>query len=154
MFTHLLRRADDDKFKSASALKEQIDNNYRCKLEWCNNPLTNKKGPGEKHLCREHQVAQREYENGLGRLDRPWTFSREWSCSCCGYSPKDDPWFKEQQWDNEAHMTTAMRSMLVGDHIVRQADGGTDDPNNVQTLCQNCNAKKTALNKDHQRSRT
>jgi hypothetical protein len=153
MFTSLIRQADSDVYKSAAVLKEQMDKKLVCKLEWCGKPLTNKKGPGDKHLCRSHQIAQREY-GGLGRLDRPWTFSREWTCSCCGYNPKEDPWFEQQKWDNESHKNMAMRSMLVGDHKIRQADGGSDDPENVQTLCQNCNAKKTALHKDHQRSRS
>ncbi|WP_233866690.1 HNH endonuclease [Paraburkholderia adhaesiva] len=30
------------------------------------------------------------------------------------------------------------------DHIVRVADGGTDDPSNLQSLCHECHADKTA----------
>lgn len=30
------------------------------------------------------------------------------------------------------------------DHIVRLADGGTDDADNLQTLCRDCHAAKSA----------
>lgn len=148
----ILRDPKQDKRKSAAQLKEQIDTSATCTLAWCNEPLTTYAGPGANRLCRSHQKMQREY-GGLGRVDRPWSFSREWSCTWCGYSPKDDPWFSEQQWESEEHMNRAMRSMLTGDHIIRKADGGTDDKTNVQTLCQNCDAKKTALNHDHKRAK-
>jgi 5-methylcytosine-specific restriction protein A len=31
---------------------------------------------------------------------------------------------------------------LTADHIVAKANGGTDDPANVQVLCRGCNARK------------
>jgi hypothetical protein len=150
-----IRGPEDDKRKNANQLKHQIENKLTCTLEWCDRPLTMFRGPGDKRLCREHQLQQREY-GGLGRYDRPHSFSREWTCSWCGYSPKDDPWFDNPPlpWDNEAHKIRAQRSMLIGDHgEIRKADGGSDDKDNVQTLCRNCDAKKTVLHKDYQRSK-
>lgn len=150
-----IRRPEDDKRKNGNQLKQQIDNGLTCTLTGCSQPLTMFRGPGDKKLCRDHQLQQREY-GGLGRVDRPHSFSREWCCSWCGYSPKDDPWFGNPPfpWDNEAHKIRAQRSMLIGDHgEVRKADGGSDGKDNVQTLCRNCDAKKTVLYKDYQRSK-
>lgn len=147
-----IRLASDDSRKSGASLKEQITKKRTCCLEWCDEPITQLTGPGKDSLCREHQLYQREY-GGLGRLDRPWTFARNWVCDWCGYNPKEDPWFAAQNWEDENHLFSTMRTMLVGDHKIRKTDGGSDDPNNVQTLCQNCNSKKTGLHKDHQRSK-
>ena len=139
----------DLKRKNGTKLKEQIENNLCCKLEFCTNTLTLFEGPGAKHLCEEHQLQQREF-GGMGRLDRPWTFSREWSCGWCGYSPKDDPFFDNPPvpFDSEVHKNQVMRSTLIGDHLTRKVDGGGHGKDNVQTLCQTCNSKKTSLFKD------
>jgi hypothetical protein len=144
----------DLKYKSLSQIKIQIEEGHKCTLEFCNNDLSDRRGPGSGRLCLEHQLMQREY-GGLGRLDRPWTFSREWSCAWCGYNPKEDPWFHNPPipFDNEAHMIRAQRGMLVGDHNEkRRVDGGSDGKDNVQTLCQNCNSKKTNMSHDYKRA--
>lgn len=145
----------DLKRKSATKLKEQYEKKLTCKLDWCDNSLTMFEGPGAKHLCEEHQLQQREF-GGLGRYDRPWTFSREWSCAWCGYSPKDDEWFDNPPvpFDNEVHKHQVMRSTLIADHLTRKVDGGTHDKTNIQTLCQTCNSKKTSLFKDFVKTST
>lgn len=149
-----VRLPTDDKRKSLSKVKEEIALGKTCCIDECDQPLTTYKGPGDKHLCREHQLMQSEY-GGLGKLDRPHTFSREWCCEWCGYSPKDDPWFDQQVWDDELHKLRAMRGTLIGDHnAIRKVDGGSDGKSNVQTLCRNCDAKKTMLNKDYQKLQT
>jgi len=145
-----IRKPEDDLRKSLSQIKEQRTNEKVCILEGCDNPITTFKGPGDKHLCREHQIQQREY-GGMGRVDRPHSFAREWCCNWCGYTPKDDPWFDEQVWDDELHKIRAMRSTLIGDHTERKVEGGSDSKDNVQTLCRVCDAKKTVLNKDYQK---
>lgn len=152
--TITFRTPSQDVRKSAAVLKKQIEQNLKCKLEDCDNPLTMFTGPGANHLCRDHQLQQREY-GGMGRHDRPWTFAREWCCDWCGYSPKEDPWFENPPipFDDELHKARAMRNTLIADHIERKTDGGGHSKDNIQTLCQNCNAKKTALHKDYQRSR-
>lgn len=151
----LLTKADL-KRKSGAKLKEQIEHKLTCKLDFCNKPLTMFEGPGAKHLCEEHQLQQREF-GGMGRIDRPWSFSREWCCAWCGYSPKEDPWFDNPPipFDNEVHKNRVMRSMLIGDHGEdRKVDGGSHDKDNVQTLCANCDRKKTNLYKDYEKTST
>ncbi|WP_046698977.1 HNH endonuclease [Moraxella bovoculi] len=65
---------------------------------------------------------------GRGRGGRPWRRLRDsillrdqYTCRCCGRVGGD----------------------LELDHIVNIANGGTDDPSNLQTLCKSCHAKKT-----------
>jgi hypothetical protein len=150
-----IRSPDDDKRKTGAKLKEQISQKLTCKLPYCNKPLTLFAGPGANHLCRDHQTQQREY-GGMGRYDRPWSFSREWTCAWCNYSPKEDPWFDNPPvpFESEVHKNQAMRNTLIGDHLIRKADGGGHDKDNVQTLCRVCDAKKTALFKDFVKTST
>ena len=146
------RLAENDQYKSGSVVKDQLSKNKKCLIEDCSHPITIRRGPGNNKLCRTHQLQQREY-GGFGRIDRLWTFSREWTCSWCGYNPKNDPWFTHPPipFENEVHKTRVMRSMLVGDHKTdRKVDGGSHGKSNVQTLCQNCNAKKTNIYKDYE----
>ena len=67
---------------------------------------------------------------GSGRGGRPWRRIRDqillrdlYTCQHCRqvFDPKD----------------------LVCDHIVNTAQGGTDEPTNLQTLCNPCHDKKT-----------
>ena len=67
---------------------------------------------------------------GSGRGGRPWRRIRDqillrdlYTCQHCRqvFKPKD----------------------LVCDHIVNTAQGGTDEPTNLQTLCNPCHDKKT-----------
>lgn len=145
-----IRIASDDEPKSMKTIESQLG--LTCRVPGCSDFLTTFKGPGEAILCREHQISQREY-GGLGRVDRLWTFAREWDCAWCKYNPKEDEWFSNQTWQSEYHKHQAMRATLIGDHIVRRTDGGTDEKSNIQTLCVRCNGKKTVLYNDHQRSR-
>jgi 5-methylcytosine-specific restriction endonuclease McrA len=144
-----LRLPEQDKRKSAAKLKEQYDKKLTCIIDGCNHAISKHDGPGSGKLCREHQLQQREY-GGPGRVDRPWTFSRDWTCTWCGYNPKEDPWFENPPipFENEVHKNQVMRSTLIADHLVRKVDGGGHGKDNVQTLCQTCNSKKTALFKD------
>lgn len=65
---------------------------------------------------------------GRGRGGRPWrrikaqVHERDmYTCQCCG--------------------TVTME--LECDHIVNQAQGGSDDLSNLQSLCKNCHSNKT-----------
>lgn len=65
---------------------------------------------------------------GRGRGGRPWRRLRDiilardlYTCQHCG----------------------KVGGRLELDHIKNIADGGTDDPNNLQILCNQCHAKKT-----------
>jgi len=147
-----LRDSNQDKLKSAAKLKEQKILKKTCSAPGCNKPLTNYEGPKSNSLCRSHQLQLREY-GGLGRIDRPWTFARKWTCDWCGYSPLNDPWFDNPPipFEDEVHKNQVQRGTLVGDHNIRKVDGGSDCEKNVQTLCQNCNSKKTSLYRDFRR---
>ncbi len=60
---------------------------------------------------------------GVSRtLERQIMCDQKYNCNDC-----------EKQLDQYFHI----------DHIIRQADGGTDDRENLQALCQACHAKKT-----------
>ena len=150
-----LRNPAMDKYKSGKAISQQLDNNITCTTPDCTNPLTLYKGPGDSKLCRDHQLQLREY-GGMARLDKLYSFAKNWECDWCGYDPRKDPWFENPPipFDDETHKNRAMRSMLVADHIERATDGGGHGKDNVQSLCQCCNTKKTMLNKDYQRGRS
>lgn len=152
----VLRLPSQDKQKSLSKIKEEYEKGITCVAADCTEYITTFTGPGSNKLCREHQLQLTDY-GGLGKIDRPWTFSRDWSCAWCGYSPKDDPWFKNPPipWESEVHLHGGMRSTLVGDHSHDlKSNGGGHGKDNVQTLCQNCNAKKTTLYKDSDSSKS
>ena len=55
---------------------------------------------------------------------KPYRRHRKDACESCGWKP---PTIK----------------VLEVDHIVAKADGGTDDPANLRTLCPNCHRLKT-----------
>jgi hypothetical protein len=105
-------------------------------------------GPGSGVLCREHQLQQREY-GGMGRIDRPHTFYRKWTCSCCGYNPLEDARLADVE--DEMVKRRIGRVLMHGDHIERQSDGGADTEENIQSLCYVCHAKKTVINEDYKK---
>ena len=69
--------------KSTRQLKEQLEKGLTCTLLGCDEALSHKQGPGGNTLCRKHHKQMREY-GGVGRLDRPHTFHRKWTCDWCG----------------------------------------------------------------------
>ena len=139
-----------DKMKSPSQLT--ADMNKTCTIPGCNSPLTHMEGPGSAVLCRLHQLNQREY-GGMGRIDRPHTFHRDWVCSECGYNVLEDP----RLADIEDDMTKRRvgRVLMHGDHHgERRADGGDDSAENIKCLCVVCHAKKTILNEDYKKNKS
>lgn len=149
-----LRNPLEDTIKSFNLIQEDEEQGRVCTVPACGKPLTMRKGPGDSKLCRDHQEQLREY-GGMARLDKPYSFAKKWICDWCGYDPRTDPWFNNPPipWDDEVHKNRAMRSMIVADHIERATDGGSHAADNVQSLCQCCNTKKTILHKDYQRGR-
>jgi len=135
--------------KTPRKLKEQIEKGFTCTLEGCENPLTQKTGPGSDKLCREHQKMQREFD-GPGRLDRPWTFFRKWVCDDCGKDVCDQ--VREKYPDIEESDPSLFyrmcRNRMIADHIVRKVDGGSNTEENIQSLCLDCNSDKTILSED------
>lgn len=141
-----LRDPNKDKLKSSSVLKEQYNLKCHCKLEDCSGLLTIFDGPGSDSYCREHQLQLAEY-GGMGKADRPYTFYRGWVCEHCGYDPRVDPQFDDIE--DPFHKLRCMRGVMHGDHLERQADGGKDIAENIQTLCCRCHMIKTYKEKDY-----
>ena len=112
-----------------------------CMLDFCTNPRTHFKGPGER-LCEHHQGLMREY-GGPGRTDRPWTFNKKNYCEMCGMNPWEHPLVKQIQ--NPLVKDRTAQSLLIVDHINTRRDGGCNSEGNTQTLCQTCNEIKTVL---------
>lgn len=117
------------------------DAHITCSLEYCNNTKTKYKGIGS-HLCEHHQSLLREY-GGPGRYDRPWTMHKKRHCDFCGETPWDHP--KVKQIEDELIRDRVAWGMLIVDHIHTQRDGGNHGPDNVQTLCLDCNQIKSTL---------
>ena len=142
-----MRYAQYDTFKSRSQLRNDCDK--VCCIDGCNEPVTPFKGPGCDVLCRDHQLLQREY-GGTGRLDRPHTFHRRPICDCCGRNVKQE--VAEQypllEQTNPDMFNRLWRNRVIGDHIIRLADGGSNRAENIQSLCLDCNSDKTILNND------
>ena len=84
----------------------------------------------------------REY-GGPGRTDRPYTFNKSKTCDCCGLNPWEHDMVK--QIDDELIRDRTAWGMLIVDHIHTQRDGGSDAPENCQTLSKNCNDIKSTL---------
>lgn len=142
-------RWEDLPKKSPSKLKEQLQKGLTCTLEGCSNPLTQKTGPGSDKLCRQHQKLQKEF-NGPGRLDRPWTFFRKWTCDDCGKDVREEvrKKYPHLEEDDPIVFYRMCRNRMIADHIVRRADGGDDSEENIQSLCLDCNSDKTILSED------
>lgn len=146
MFTKLLRDPAKDKMKGQAILREQYRLQSKCKLEDCTNDLTIFDGPGSDSYCREHQLMLTEY-GGMGKADRPYTFYRGWVCEKCGYDPREDSQFDDIE--DPFHKLRCMRGVMHGDHLERQAAGGKDVAENIQTLCCRCHMIKTYKEKDY-----
>jgi hypothetical protein len=112
-----------------------------CNLNWCDCSVSKFKGVGSR-LCETHQSLMREY-GGPGRTDRPWTFNKKRTCDCCGHNPWEHP--KVQKIKDPLVKDRVAWGMLIVDHINTQRDGGTDHPDNCQTLCLDCNQIKSTL---------
>lgn len=135
-----------DNLKNPGQLKRDLGKT--CKV--CSEPVSQFEGPGSDVLCREHQIQQREY-GGMGRIDRPHTFHRDWVCDECGYNSLEDPRIVEIE--DELVKRRVARVIMHGDHQHRQADGGSDSKENVRSLCFVCHAKKTILNEDYRKQK-
>jgi len=141
------RDPNKDVLKSQSVLKEQVRLQCKCKLEDCDNDLTIFDGPGSDGYCRIHQLQLTDYEGGMGKADRPYTFYRGWVCECCKYDPREDPQFDDIE--DPFHKLRCMRGVMHGDHLERKSDGGSDTAKNIQTLCCRCHMIKTYKEKDY-----
>jgi len=139
--------AEYDIVKSSAVLRTEVGN--VCTVPGCKEHITQMRGPGSSVLCRNHQLYMREY-GGMGRIDRPWTFHRKRFCIECGFNPYEDTknkyfYLKDINPDLWHRLC---RGKLVGDHIIRPSEGGTDEEDNIQTLCRLCDSDKTTINED------
>ena len=139
-----------DKPKSMLQLKKDLGK--CCTIDGCGQPLTQMEGPGSSILCREHQLNQRDY-GGTGRIDRPHTFHRTFVCDDCGkdVAAEVSKKYPGLQETDPKKFNRLCRNRVIGDHIIRRADGGDDSAENIQTLCLDCNSDKTILNEDYRK---
>lgn len=139
-----------DKPKSMLQLKKDLGK--CCTIDGCGKPLTQMEGPGSGILCREHQLNQRDY-GGTGRIDRPHTFHRTFVCDDCGkdVAAEVSKKYPGLQETDPKKFNRLCRNRVIGDHIIRRADGGDDSAENIQTLCLDCNSDKTILNEDYRK---
>ncbi len=146
---YTFRDPNKDSLKSQSVLKEQIKKSHTCRMDNCTNLLTMFDGPGSDLLCRDHQLKLVEY-GGLGRLDRLHTLHRKWVCDDCGIDVSDQVRKKYPtiETDDPVMFNRLCRNRIIGDHQIRQADGGDDSEENIRSLCLFCNSDKTILNED------
>lgn len=136
-----------DQMKGMSQLKKDLGK--VCSIPGCGKPLTHMQGPGSDTLCRDHQLGQVEY-GGPGKISRPHTFHRQWACIDCGKDvsvevDKKYPGLRESDPDKFFRLC---RNRIIGDHVIRRADGGDDTKENVQSRCLDCNSDKTIINED------
>lgn len=139
-----------DQPKSLAQIRKEIG--LVCTIPGCGKPLTNMLGAGSDKVCREHQLALREY-GGYGRLDRLHTFHRNDVCACCGQDINDDPrWEKAQTFFGvkltEDQVHEVKRRYNHGDHDFRKADGGDNSEANTNAFCSFCHWIKTVINND------
>jgi hypothetical protein len=151
----MFRLASDDIRKTPAIIKQQLKNQLVCCVDGCGKPISQMTGPGSNVLCRGHQLKQREY-GGMGRYDRPHTFHRSWVCCDCGkdVSQEVNRKYPGLQESDPIMFNRLCRNRVIGDHKIRQADGGDDSAENVQSLCLDCNSDKTILSEDYRRSNT
>lgn len=143
------RDPSKDKLKSQGVLKAQIRSNQTCCMDGCNNPLTMFEGPGSDVLCRDDQLKLIEY-GGPGKLNRLHTLHRKWICDDCGVDVSNavSLRYPNLEQDDPKLFNRLCRNRIIGDHQIRQADGGDDSEENIKSYCLNCNSDKTIINED------
>lgn len=58
------------------------------------------------------------------------------------YEIKGELWWEILERDDFRCRHCGVRRFLTVDHIIALDNGGTNDPENLQTLCRNCNSRK------------
>lgn len=140
----MFRNPRKDKMKSEELIL--LQENVSCSV--CGTKgLTLYHGPGQDELCRSCQLKEVSYEQGMGYLSRPSTFHRRWNCDHCGYDPRQDVRLHKPNWSSEKQKAL-WTSQLIGDHILAKKSGGSNLPENIQTLCWVCNAVKSMEHDD------
>lgn len=82
------------------------------------------------------------YHNASHAALRSFVFRRDgFTCLRC----KDSVTEKPAAYDGRYSLYTAKGRMLIPDHILSRKAGGLSHPDNLQTLCDPCNASKVAI---------
>jgi hypothetical protein len=94
----------------------------------CGPAVRVRKSYRKRHNQKQYYRCYLKYEVTKRSLETPWLFHKKDSCETCGFIPEHD-------------------CQLTVDHI----DGNkyNNEISNYQTLCHNCHALKTMVNKDH-----
>lgn len=135
--------ADLDKPKIGRDLARIFEADVCCQAPGCTRPLTSFQGPGADSYCRKHQ-RQLATNGGLAVAHKVYSFVRTPVCQECGYDAEKDP--RIALLDDEVLRNQVTRTVMTVDHI----DGNHDNNSmeNLQCLCANCHAIKTAINGD------
>lgn len=155
MVEDLFRSLEGDVLKSPREQKRIFNENLKCTVDGCDNPLTEFRGPGQDSCCRDHQIGLVEYGN-YGRIGRNHTFHRSDTCQCCKRDINDDPRWKECEEYFGVTLTERQKNEIKrrynhGDHDRRKADGGDNSEENINAYCSFCHWVKTTINDDGRR---
>ena len=87
-----------------------------------------------------------KFEYPLHAYLRAWIYTRDrFTCQHCGVRPESIP----ENYNGRLTLETPRGMMLVLDHIISLRRGGDNSAENLQTLCDSCNARKvTTHDKD------
>ncbi len=102
-----------------------------CKEPGCPKLTLDKSGCCERHKA--EQVCGWDISNG-GKSSHQRGYGASWRR------------LRKQILDRDQHLCQVCRKQTATevDHIIGKADGGTDDPGNLQAICTRCHKKKTA----------
>lgn len=79
---------------------------------------------------------------------RAFVYIRDgFACQWCGATPDVIPsdYDGRHTLELQKESKTGFSTCLVIDHVLSRRNGGTNHPNNLQTLCEGCNAAKAGL---------
>jgi 5-methylcytosine-specific restriction endonuclease McrA len=136
--------------KLIKPISKIMDTARKCKIPGCGNDITVFTGVCSDSLCDFH-LSKDQSRGGMGRLNKPHTYHREFICDICGVDFREHDSIRDIQ--DEELKNRLLRAIMVGDHIKRRVDGGDDSKENIQSLCRNCDSIKTILHEDY-RSKT
>jgi 5-methylcytosine-specific restriction endonuclease McrA len=132
--------------KVIKTISEIMAASGNCKIPGCGRPITVLTGTCSESLCDFH-LEKDHSRGGMGRLNKPYTYHREFVCDHCGFDFRQHPIIKNIQ--DKKLQNRVLRSCIVADHMTRRVDGGDDSKENIQSLCRVCDAIKTTLDEDY-----
>ncbi|EJW0352583.1 HNH endonuclease [Escherichia coli] len=103
-----------------------------CRKRGCAGTTTDRSGYCEQHRnegWQQHQRGQSRHQRGYGR---------KWDVLRAEVLARDKHLCQNHKRNGEIAAATTV------DHIIAKANGGTDDPSNLEALCWPCHRAKTA----------